>query len=161
MTTEELVEYINSAEELQLVVELVPNTSPGCILVPAKDLLALMSFLHSDANLYFDSLSSITGIDNGVESNQMEVVYSLYSIPNDLHLMVKVILNREKPVVASLCSIWKAADWHERETYDLLGIHFKGHPDLRRILLPADWEGHPLRKDYEEQTYYRGVKVKY
>ena len=161
MTTEELVSYINSKEELNLKVEFVPNTTPGCMLVSARHLLTLMSFLHSDDKLYFDSLSAITGIDNGPESGQMEVIYNLYSIPNDRHLMVKVLLDREEPVTTSLCIIWKAADWHERETYDLLGIHFEGHEDLRRILLPADWEGHPLRKDYEEQTYYRGVKVKY
>ena len=69
--------------------------------------------------------------------------------------------NREKPEVQSLSSIWKTADWHEREAYDFFGIQFLGHPNLTRILLPADWEGHPLRKDYVEQERYRGIKVKY
>ena len=161
MRTEELIAYIKDADELSFEVELVPNTTPGCILVAAKDLLSLMSFLHNNDQLYFDSLSAITGIDNGPDSGKMEVIYNLYSIPNNRHLMVKVLLDRKKPVVTTLSSIWKAADWHERETYDLLGIHFDGHNDLRRILLPADWEGHPLRKDYKEQTYYRGAKVKY
>lgn len=161
MRTEELIAYIKDADELSFEVELVPNTTPVCILVAAKDLLSLMSFLHNNDQLYFDSLSAITGIDNGPDSGKMEVIYNLYSIPNNRHLMVKVLLDRKKPVVTTLSSIWKAADWHERETYDLLGIHFDGHNDLRRILLPADWEGHPLRKDYKEQTYYRGVKVKY
>jgi NADH-quinone oxidoreductase subunit C len=75
--------------------------------------------------------------------------------------MVKVDLDRARPIVPSVYSIWKAADWHEREAFDLLGIQFEGHPDLRRLLMPADWEGHPLRKDYQEQNYYRGIKVKY
>ena len=65
------------------------------------------------------------------------------------------------PQVPSLVKIWKTADWHEREVYDLVGVNFKGHPDLRRILLPEDWEGHPLRKDYQEQEKYNGIKVKY
>jgi NADH-quinone oxidoreductase subunit C len=117
--------------------------------------------------LYFDSLSCITGMDNGPQAGTMEVIYNLYSIPYDLHLMLKVRLERPKtandplPEVPSLTGIWKSADWMERETYDLLGIRFSGHPDLRRILLPADWEGYPLRKDYELQEYYHGIKVRY
>jgi NADH-quinone oxidoreductase subunit C len=76
-----------------------------------------------------------------------------------LHL--RVVLDREKPEVPSLSGIWKTADWHEREAYDFFGIQFTGHPNLTRILLPADWEGHPLRKDYVEQERYHGIKVKY
>jgi NADH-quinone oxidoreductase subunit C len=91
----------------------------------------------------------------------MEVIYNLYSIPYNHHLTVKVMLDRAEPAVESLTAIWKTADWHEREAYDLLGIRFNNHPDLRRILLPEDWEGHPLRKDYEHQEYYRGIKVEY
>ena len=89
------------------------------------------------------------------------MLYHLYSIPHDIHLALKVELDRTKPEVDSVTEIWKTADWHEREAYDLLGIHFKNHPDLRRILLPDDWEGHPLRKDYVEQEKYHEIKVKY
>lgn len=91
----------------------------------------------------------------------MEVVYHLYSIPFNKALAVKIIVPRDHPEVPSVAHIWRTANWHEREAFDLLGIHFAGHPDLRRILLPADWEGHPLRKDYQEQSTYRGISVKY
>jgi NADH-quinone oxidoreductase subunit C len=104
-------------------------------------------------------LACITGIDSGAE--QLEVVYSLYSIPNNVHLQLKVAVSKATPKVPSLCSLWAGANWHEREAYDLLGIEFEGHPDLRRILLPGDWEGHPLRKDYKAQDYYHGIKVAY
>lgn len=141
--------------------ELVENASPQGLVVPNQFLVEVMHFLHTHELLYFDMLSCITGLDNGLEAGSMEVIYNLYSIPFDLHLMVKVVLDREKPQIDSLVEIWKTADWQEREVYDMYGIHFNNHPDLRRILMPADWEGFPLRKDYKEQTYYRGMKVEY
>lgn len=161
MSLEELIEHIGNSLGSDVTIKAVENTTPECIEVGAKDLMKVMSFLHEDDKLYFDSLSCITGIDLGPETGKMEVIYNLYSIPFGRHLMVKVTIERDQPRIASLCPIWKAADWHEREAYDLLGIHFEGHPDLRRILMPADWDGYPLRKDYQEQKYYRGVKVEY
>lgn len=141
--------------------ELVENATPQGIVVRGESLVEVMNFLHGHEQLYFDMLSCITGLDNGPQAGTMEVIYNLYSIPNNLHLMVKVVLDREEPAVDSLTERWKTADWQEREVYDMYGIHFNNHPDLRRILMPADWEGFPLRKDYQEQTYYRGMKVKY
>lgn len=135
--------------------------SPNAILIEPKMLQKLMQTLHEHESLYFDSLSCITSLDQGVESDSLEIAYNLYSIPFDHHLMVKVKILKSNPKISSVTQIWKTADWHEREAYDLMGIQFEGHPDLRRILMPADWEGHPLRKDYQEQIYYRGVKVKY
>ncbi len=137
------------------------NATPKALIIAKEQLLEVSTYLYQDENMYFDMLSCLTGIDNGVESNTMEVVYNLYSIPFEHALMLKVELIREKPVIHSVSDIWKTANWHEREAYDLLGITFEGHPDLRRILLPADWEGHPLKKDYEHQEKYRGIKVAY
>jgi len=122
--------------------------------------------LLENPSTYFDFLSCITGIDNGPQAGTMQVVYNLYSIPYNQHLTLKVEFARNKegeplPVVPSVTSIWKTANWHERETYDFFGIVFEGHPDLRRILLPGDWQGYPLRKDYQQQDYYHGIKVEY
>ncbi len=118
-------------------------------------------FLRDTDQLYFDYLSCLTGLDNGPEKKTMEVLYHLYSIPYNHSLILKVETDREHPELPTISDIWRTADWHEREAYDMFGIRFAGHPDLRRILLPADWEGFPLRKDYEEQEYYHGIKVKY
>lgn len=137
------------------------NSSPKSIKIDKGDLIQVMQNLLNDPIGYFDMLSCVTGIDNGPEAGTMEVAYNLYSIPLDHHLMIKVVLSRANPDVESVCSIWKTANWHEREIFDLFGIHFHNHPDLRRILLPADWEGHPMRKDYKHQDYYRNVKVAY
>jgi NADH-quinone oxidoreductase subunit C len=161
MVFEEIVGLIRNKLGEEFVIATDENCSPKAILVKAELLEELMEFLHTHEQCYFDSLSCITGLDNGEEAATMEVIYQLYSLPFNHHLTVKVMLDRTRPVVDSLTGIWKAADWHEREAYDLLGIHFNNHPDLRRILLPADWEGHPLRKDYQHQEYYRGVKVAY
>jgi len=103
----------------------------------------------------------LTGLDNGVEKSTMEVLYHLYSIPYNHNIVMKVETDRGNPIVDTVSSVWRTADWHEREAYDMFGIKFNNHPDLRRILLPADWEGFPLRKDYQEQEYYHGIKVKY
>ncbi|HEX6223293.1 MAG TPA: NADH-quinone oxidoreductase subunit C [Chryseolinea sp.] len=137
------------------------TTSPKAIKVAANDLLPVMGNLHKNPALYFDMLSCVTGVDNGVQSGTMEVVYNLYSIPFDHNLMVKVILPRDNAEVDSVSEIWKTANWQEREIFDMYGVHFRNHPDLRRILMPADWQGHPLRKDYNHQEYYRDIKVAY
>lgn len=161
MTFQEIVDHIKSNLGEQVIISIDENASPKAIIIDRQNLIEVMSFLQSDNQLYFDSLSCITGLDNGPEENSMEVIYNLYSIPFNHHLMVKVKLVRENPAIDSLTGLWKTADWHEREAYDLFGIHFNNHPDLRRILLPADWEGFPLKKDYQQQEYYRGVKVEY
>lgn len=147
--------------ESNLGISVELNEKSNQLTIASQDLVSVCDLLWRNPLTYFDSLSCLTGIDKGVELGQMEVIYTLYSIPfhNTLHL--QVLLDREKPEVPSLCAIWKTADWHEREAYDLLGIQFIGHPNLIRILLPADWEGHPLRKDYVEQDRYHGIKVKY
>lgn len=137
------------------------NAFPKTLLIKPEAIVGLCDFLHKSDQTYFDMLSCLTGIDNGPEANTMEVVYNLYSIPFDLQLMLRVEIDRIEPKIDSVHEIWRTALWHEREAYDLFGIHFEGHPDLRRILLPADWEGHPLRKDYKHQEYYRGIKVEY
>ena len=161
MNFEALLEHIKGCLGGEAILSIDENCTPGAIVLAPEKLLEHMEVLHADEQLYFDQLSCVTGIDNGPETGTMEVIYQLYSIAYNHHLTVKVQLNRDQPLVPSLTPIWKTADWHEREAYDLLGIHFENHPDLRRILLPADWEGHPLRKDYQHQEYYRGVKVAY
>jgi NADH-quinone oxidoreductase subunit C len=154
----EIVEVIKSCCKTDAM-QLDENATPKAIIIQADDLLSVCEKLQTHELLYFDMLSCITGLDNGPELNKMEVIYNLYSIPFNHHLMLKVILPRENPKLESVGQIWGTALWHEREAFDLLGIQFNNHPDLRRILLPADWEGHPLRKDYKTQEYYRGIKV--
>lgn len=144
----------------------VAVSTPPALYIPAGRLVAVCEELYSNKNTYFDFLSCITGIDNGPEEGTMEVVYHLYSIPYDVKIALKVILMRNDdaaplPEVDSVSHIWRSAEWHEREIYDLVGISFWNHPDLRRILLPTDWVGHPLRKDYQNMEAYHGIKVAY
>lgn len=160
MTFKEIKSLISTAFPDAITGEDLVAT-PQALLVRPEYIHPVCELLHTSEKTYFDSLSCLTGIDNGPEANTMEVVYNLYSIPRDLHLMLKVELNRDQPVVTSMTDIWRTANWHEREAYDLLGIRFENHPDLRRILLPNDWEGHPLRKDYQEQEKYHGMNVGY
>jgi NADH-quinone oxidoreductase subunit C len=136
-------------------------TSPPAFRIHTDDLLTVAWHLQQQPDFLFDMLSCITGLDNGPEQGTMEVVYTLCSIPHEYQLGLKVVLPRNDLSVPSVCSVWKTANWLEREVFDLYGIHFTDHPDLRRILLPADWEGFPLRKDYIQQTHYRDIQVKY
>lgn len=137
------------------------TTTPKTAIIEASRIVDVCTALQADPLCYFDMLSCLTGVDNGPEAGTMEVIYNLYSIPFNTHLMLRVAMPRDNPEVPSLAALYKTADWHEREAFDLFGIRFSGHPDMRRILLPADWVGHPLRKDYKHQEYYRGVKVAY
>ncbi len=134
------------------------------VVVATVQLPAICAELHANEQTYFDMLSCQTGLDNGPEAETMEVVYNLYSIPYDHHFCLKVIVPRNAadeplPTIPTVSHIWRTADWHEREIFDLVGIRFTGHPDMRRILCPADWVGHPLRKDYAAQEYYHGIPV--
>ncbi len=139
----------------------IPNSTPFGLIIKKEVLSSLCESLYKNPSTYFDMLSCITGVDNGPEAGTMEVIYHLYSIPFNQSLVLKVILPREKAELESIVSIWKTANWLEREVYDMFGIQFNNHPDLRRILMPADWKGFPLRKDYKHEEYYRGVKVEY
>lgn len=135
------------------------NAMPLTLVIDAASLTQVCERLHKNPETYFDMLTCITGVDNGPETNTMEVIYHLYSIPFHQSLMLKVIVSRENPEVETLTAIWKSANWLEREVFDMFGIVFKNHPDLRRILMPADWDGYPLRRDYKHEETYRGIKI--
>jgi NADH-quinone oxidoreductase subunit C len=114
-------------------------------------------FLRDDPDLKMDSLMCLSGVDD--PSGDLVVAYHVYSMAHRHRIALKVFLPRENPVASTVEEVWKVANWHEREAYDMVGIVFEGHSDLRRILCPDDWEGFPLRKDYKVQEYYRGMKV--
>lgn len=120
--------------------------------------------LRDNQLTWFDFLSCLTSVDHGPESNKFSVVYHLASIPHQHQLVLKVEKDHDRnsdilPSFKSVSEIWKTAEWHEREAFDLVGISFEGHPDQRRILLPDDWEGYPLRKDYQAAEEYKGIKI--
>jgi NADH-quinone oxidoreductase subunit C len=114
-------------------------------IAPAK-IVSVCGFLKYDQQ--FIRLSSVTGVDRYPAEPRFEVVYHLHSVERNQRLRLKCRVRGEDPVIESVTSVWRSANWYERETFDLFGIRFLNHPDLRRIMLPEDWEGHPLRKDY-------------
>lgn len=117
------------------------------------------AMLRNEADLDFDYLMCLSGVDWG--KGILGVVYHLFSMTKRHKIVVRVDLPVADPVVASVADLWPTADWHEREAYDMLGIRFTNHPDLRRILLPEDYPGHPLRKDFKVPEFYQGMKVPY
>lgn len=110
--------------------------------------------LRNDKDLAFDFLRCLSGVDY---VDWMESVYHLFSYKHEHEAVIKVKVDRSDPKVASVVDLWPAADWHECESYDMVGIVYEDHPDLRRILLPEDWEGYPLRKDYKQPDEYHGI----
>ncbi|HEY4643197.1 MAG TPA: NADH-quinone oxidoreductase subunit C [Bacteroidota bacterium] len=116
-------------------------------------------YLREESGLEFDYLMCLSSVDSN--DGNLAVVYHLNSLKHGHKLTIKVKVSRDSPVVQSVEGVWKSANWHEREAFDMMGIRFEGHPDLRRILCPDDWEGHPLRKDYKVQEFYHGMKVPY
>lgn len=114
-----------------------------CVIVDASQLKELCLFLKE--NFGFEYLANLTAIDY---KDKLGLVYIFYSFKSKNKVSLKVFLERNNPSIESIADIFCAANWHEREAYDLMGVNFTGHPDLRRILLPDDWQGYPLRKDY-------------
>jgi len=118
------------------------------IYVPVEAIVAVCTFLRDDEELNFNYLSDLTGNDWPDRDPRFEVIYHLYSLEHYTRLRLKVRVLEEEPKVPTVTGVWGTANWHEREVFDMFGIDFEGHPDLRRILLPDEWLGHPLRQDY-------------
>ena len=137
-------------------VDLKAGPRDACFKVKADRWVDVALTLRDDPALLFDFLHNVTAVD-WIKQNRIDVVYHLWSYPLKHEAVVKIELDRAAPQVPSVAAVWKSADWNEREQYDLLGVEFIGHPDLRRIMLPDDWPGHPMRKDYKEAEAYRGM----
>ena len=135
----------------------------GDLILPKEELLRTAVFLKDDPELSFHTLNFLTGVHEEEEPEQIVLVYCLFSMRHRHRIVVKTEIERPLAFphfylrVNSVSDIWPAADWLEREVYDMFGVHFVGHKDFRRLLLPADWEGHPLLKDYREADEYRGI----
>ena len=114
--------------------------------IAAGKIASVCGFLKYDQK--FVRLSTVTAVDRYPAEPRFEVVYHLHSIERNERIRLKARLSGAEPVIESVTSVWRGANWYEREVFDLFGITFTGHPDLRRIMMPDDWEGHPLRKDY-------------
>jgi NADH-quinone oxidoreductase subunit C len=146
-----------------IVGEETGGMQPALLIEPSRIADVCLELRNNHAT-YFDFLSCLSGVDYGITANRFGVVYHLASIPYQTQLTLKISKDHGRnvddlPVFPSISSVYRTADWHEREAYDLVGIFFEGHPDLRRILLPDDWEGYPLRKDYKAAEYYKGIKI--
>jgi len=144
------------------------------IIVDRLAINKIAQFLRINEDLQFDSLMNLSGVDDAndekiteedgtvtIKGGTFSVYYHLHSTTIDHKVVLRVITDKDKPEVESVDPVWKASTWHEREAYDMYGIIFLNHPDLRRILLPDDWDGYPLRKDYENPEYYDGMKIPY
>ena len=133
---------------------------PWAVVAP-EAIAEVAAFCKSDPELSFDNLMCLSAVDYPKETPpRLELVYHLYSYAHTHGFVLKVHLPRESPSVHTVENVWGVANWHEREAYDMFGITFAGHSDLRRILLPDDWIGFPLRKDWVDPDFYNGMHVK-
>ena len=142
------------SDHAEWVSEIINALGETTVVVPSEHIVAVCQFLKSPDNFAFDFLADLCGVDRGPEEEpRFEVNYHLFSTTRHYRLRVKVLLNEDDVHIPTVTGVWRTANWHERETYDLVGVIFDGHPDLRRILLPDDWQGHALRKDFPLRGY--------
>ena len=134
--------------------EVTVNAPDPFIVIEAAGLVEVATFLRDEPGYELDYLAAVTAVDLG---DTLQSVYHLLSLTHRHALVLKVEVPRDKPEVPTVSGVWPAANWHEREQWDLMGLVYTGHPDLRRIMLPEDWVGHPLRKDYQEPEQYHGI----
>lgn len=152
--TEKLHVYVDSLqkENDSWVADTTEGHGEITVTVPRESIVEACLFLKDLHG--FDMLADLCGADRGPEEDpRFEVNYHLFSTTHYSRLRLKVLLSEDDPHVETVTAVWKTANWHERETYDLFGVIFDGHPDLRRILLPSDFDGHALRKDYPLRGY--------
>jgi NADH-quinone oxidoreductase subunit C len=155
MKAEEIAALLGEIFGAKILESKSDGLNPWSVVEPAE-IVSICRFLHDDARLLMDHLECLAGVDY---KDRVEVVYVVYSMTHRHRYALKCKMGREAPHLPSVESVWGVANWHEREAYDLIGVVFDGHSDLRRILLPDDWEGHPLRKDYKFPKTYRDMPV--
>jgi NADH-quinone oxidoreductase subunit C len=128
------------------------------VIINPESIVAIGLFLRDDNAMLFDYLVLLSSVDCG---DKLGVVYHLYSTKYMHRFVLKVFVPKENPVVPTVELVWRTADWHEREAYDMMGVVFENHHNMIRILCPYDWEGYPLRKDYKTPEFYHDMKVPY
>lgn len=138
------------------ILETVEKGPDPFIVVDPGAVVEVCRFFKEEPEMAMDCLSNESGVDYG---DRIEVVYHLFSYRHRHQAVVKVRLARDDPSVATVENLWASANWMEREIFDLLGVRFEGHSDLRRLLMPEDWPGHPLRKDFVEPLTYHGIST--
>ncbi|MDE3109671.1 MAG: NADH-quinone oxidoreductase subunit C [Acidobacteriota bacterium] len=139
--------------EPQTIAEVIESRGETTVVMARRDLIRVCQFLAQDQSLAFTFLSDISAVDRFPIEPRFEINYHLLSMQRRERVRIKVRVAGSDAVLPSVTGIWPTANWHEREIFDLFGIRFEGHPDLTRILMPDDWEGHPLRKDYPVEGY--------
>jgi len=159
MIPQEILEAIKTRFPEAVVDAKVEGVIDPWIQIAPQMIGEVAKFLRDDEQSAFDLLMLLSGID--YTGGRLGVVYHLNSTKRGHKIVLKVDVPAENPHCRSVEAVWKTANWHEREAFDMYGIVFDGHPDLRRILMPEDWEGFPLRKDYQVQEFYNGMKVPY
>ena len=155
MTPQQIITSVEAKFPGKILASFPADKHPR-IHVNAGDWRAIAEYLIQDSAIKLDWLACLSGVDY-VADEKFAVVYDLWSFDHGHEFAVKVFCPRDNPHIPSVTDLWRAADWHEREAYDMFGIVFDGHPDLRRILCADDWVGYPLRKDYVFPREYHGI----
>ncbi len=143
-----ILEKLKSKFGADAVVETEEFKDEFSVTVNKTNILAVCSLLKGDSDLDFTMCKDVTAIDWARRKNRFTVVYQLYSFKNKFSLRLKADVDASDPNIDSVTPVWPSANWYERETFDMYGIHFNGHPDLRRMYMPEEFEYHPLRKDF-------------
>ncbi len=149
MTAEEILQQIQSRFREEIRTAEV-RRGEACVTIKADRNFEICQFIKEE--LGYDYLNCLSGVDWTADT-EMEVVYNISSLKQPGKIILRARVPRNEPVLRSVVPLWGTANWHEREAFDLFGIRFENHPDLRRILLPEDWIGHPLRRDYQDERF--------
>ena len=155
MKPQEIAAFLTEKFGARVLESQAEAMNPWSAVEPAA-ILEVCRFMRTTDSLDMDHLELLGGVDY---KERIEIVYVLYSMQHHHRYTLKCRLPKETPVISTVESVWRVANWHEREAFDMFGVVFEGHSDMRRILCPDDWEGYPLRKDYVPPKIYRGMPV--